>query len=105
MLKKFHKNAISKTMNLNIHITFILYKKYFGFGSASTEFGYPNSGMLLRCYLSKHRLCVHTTLPQQATHLDIQMQPLVRHLLGPSRLPARSVLLPLAEVSAGHPHP
>ena len=31
-------------MNLNIHITFILYKKYFGFGSASTEFGYPNSG-------------------------------------------------------------
>ena len=26
--------------------------------------------------------CVHTTLPQQATHLDIQMQPLVRHLLG-----------------------
>lgn len=25
------------------HITFILYKKYFGFGSPSTEFGYPNS--------------------------------------------------------------
>ena len=38
--------------------------------------------MLLRHYLSKHRLCVHTALPQQATHLDIQMQPLVRHLLG-----------------------
>lgn len=33
-----------------------------GVSSASTEFGYPNSGMLLRHYLSKHRLCVHTTL-------------------------------------------
>ena len=38
--------------------------------SASTEFGYPNSGDAA------------AALPQQATHLDIQMQPLVRHLLG-----------------------
>ena len=49
--------------------------------------------------------CVHTTLPLQATHFDIPILPLAWHLLGQSRLPARSVLLPLAEVSAGHPHP
>lgn len=35
-----------------------------GVSSASTEFGYPNSGMLLRHYLSKHRLCVHTWLSE-----------------------------------------
>ena len=32
--------------------------------------------------LSKHRRCVHTTLPLQATHLDIQILPLAQHLLG-----------------------
>ena len=32
--------------------------------SASTEFGYPNSGMLLRHCLSKHRPCVHTWLSE-----------------------------------------
>ena len=35
-----------------------------GVSSASTEFGYPNSGMLLRHFLSKHRLCVHTWLSE-----------------------------------------
>ena len=82
-----------QALNLAIQIRVMLLRRYLS-----------KPRLCVHTCLSKHRLCVHTTLPQQATHLDIQMQPLVRHLLGQSRLPARSVLLPLAEVSAGHPH-
>ena len=46
-----------------------------GVVSASTEFGYPNSGMLLRHYLSKHRLCVHTWLSE---HRRLRPHDLVR---------------------------
>lgn len=55
-----------------------------GTGLASTEFGCKWHR------ISKHRVWVHT--PQT-------------HLLGASRLPARSALLPAAEVSTGHPRP